>query len=161
MGIQSTREAEAARVQGTGRVREDSPARQALRAQLAAAFPIERAPTIYDALRDPPAPRSRATDDVDSPLLASDKLERGVDKALDRLSEAMDVNPENFITEEGRLGAWRVIVSAAEKLVTAQVRVDQNRLRRREQMNGDEIMKRLKQIEQGLPTTPVLELEAS
>lgn len=111
-------------------------------------------------LANPPPPaRLRAPEDDASPLTASDKLEKGVDRALDKLSDAMEVNPDHFITEEGRLGAWRVIVSAAEKLVQAQVRVDQNRLRRKDASNTENILERLKQIEQSLPNVPTLDLE--
>lgn len=137
----------------------ESPARAALREQLRLAFPPTQ--SVYAILREPPPVRSRPVDDIESPLTASDSLEQGVDRGLERLRDALEISPERFVSEEGQLGAWRVIVSAAEKLLTTQVRVDQNRLRRKEAGNSGDILERLKQIEQGLPYVPTLELQAA
>lgn len=137
----------------------DSPARQSLRLRLRAAL---QPPSVLRELDAPPLPpmRLRAPEDVESPLTASDKLERGVDRALERLTDAMELNPEHYVTEEGQLGAWRVIVSAAEKLTGIQVRVDQNRLRRKTIEQDDNILARLDAIEASLPNAPILDLTA-
>lgn len=139
----------------TAALSSDSPERAALRLAVHAAL---KPPAVTPSM--PPAPKAVVRREETSPLTASDKLERLVDKGLDRLDDVLSIEPSDFVTEEGQLGALRVIVSAIEKVLNTQVRVDGNRLKQRQLDAVDDILKDLDQAERRLPKVPLLDLTA-
>lgn len=136
----------------------DSPARAALRRRVEDGIYAEPPPTSFTALTLPD-PGDIAT--RPSPLLASEKLENLVPTALDVLGDAMSIEPRSFDKEStNEIAAWRVKVSAAEKVLVTQTKVDDTRLRHRTNDTLKDVLDKLKLKERDLPKVKMLDLTA-
>lgn len=141
-------------------IRADSPERAALRTAIAKGLPAftPKPASVLDVRHLPAWRVGRPVDETFSPLTASDKLERLVDKSLDRLNDVLDMDPSDYCEEESQLGMVRAHISAAEKILNTQVRVDQNRLRKRQDDTLSDMLQQLRDRETRLPQVPLLDV---
>lgn len=134
----------------------DSPERAAHREAITEGLRPPPEPLKAMALPDPGSP----IPDIVSPLTASDKLERLVDKSLDRLDNILELDMNMYGDPEQQMAVVRAHLSAVEKILNSQIRVDQNRLRKQGSDTLLDVLKELKEQERKLSMSSVLDLAA-
>lgn len=122
---------------------------------------------VYEGLREEPMslstmplPEPVKVVPLASPLQASEKLDQLVHRSLDVLGETLDIEPDRFTEETTQVAAHRVRVSAAEKILLTQTRVDDNTLKARQTNTLQDVLQRLQKTTRELPSVPVLDLAA-